>query len=79
MTTHIRTTFLFIIILDDGSASDCTPESDSTPHINVGNQYQCSSIPDYQPGKEKDDGQVTEHLLWNPEVNYLCTDNEGIK
>lgn len=70
-------------VLENGNESnnptsnDSTPESDSTPHINVGAQYQCNSLPKCQSGKEKDDREPSEHLLWNPEIGNLCTDSEG--
>lgn len=63
--------------MSNSSSCDSIPESDSTPHINVGSQYQCNFLPDCQAGKDKDDRDPNEHMLWNPEVNNMCTDNEG--
>lgn len=60
------------------STSESIPENDSTPHINVGYQYQCT-IPPCKFGREKDDREPTyEHLLWDPGINTICTETEGI-
>ncbi|KAK9869215.1 hypothetical protein WA026_002966 [Henosepilachna vigintioctopunctata] len=56
-------------------SNEPVPETDSTPHINVGTQFQCriptfSEMPDryYRERKHED-------LLWDPGIRR-CTDNE---
>lgn len=56
--------------------NDSAPESDSTPHINVGREFQCS-IPPFMPGYNRPNQESShEDLLWDPGINK-CTDSEG--
>lgn len=63
---------------DDGSNwGDPIPETDSTPHINIGPQYQCA-IPTCMPVPKRISPQpVYEDLLWDPGISN-CTDAEGL-
>ena len=59
------------------TSSDSAPESDATPHVNVGPQFQCS-IPQWNPDREKANRDPSyEHLLWDPGISKFCTDAEG--
>lgn len=56
--------------------NDTIPESDSTPHINVGPQYQCTIPPRIKmTGKDNREPNY-EHLLWDPGINAICTETE---
>ncbi|CAH1185966.1 unnamed protein product [Phyllotreta striolata] len=51
------------------------PESDSTPHVNVGPQYQCT-ISNFFSNPDRTSPEPThEDLLWDPGINN-CTDSE---
>jgi hypothetical protein len=59
------------------TSSDSAPESDATPHVNIGPQFQCS-IPQWSPDREKANRDPSyEHLLWDPGISKFCTDAEG--
>lgn len=59
------------------TSSDSAPESDATPHMNIGPQFQCS-IPQWNPDREKANREPSyEHLLWDPGISKFCTDAEG--
>lgn len=57
-------------------SNESIPESDSTPHINVGNDFQCiippCSLGYGRPSQESNH----EDLLWDPGINKH-TDSEG--
>lgn len=56
---------------------DSAPESDATPHMNIGPEFQCS-IPKWNPDREKANREPSyEHLLWDPGISKFCTDAEG--
>jgi hypothetical protein len=56
---------------------DCAPESDATPHVNIGPEFQCN-IPQWNPDREKANREPSyEHLLWDPGISKFCTDAEG--
>ncbi|KAJ9581309.1 hypothetical protein L9F63_023515, partial [Diploptera punctata] len=58
------------------TSSDCAPESDATPHINIGQEFQCA-IPAWNPDREKANREPSyEHLLWDPGISKFCTDAE---
>ncbi|XP_057664122.1 mucin-5AC isoform X3 [Diorhabda carinulata] len=62
---------------DDGMNwnSDPIPESDSTPHVNVGSQFQCK-IPSFSSAPNRGSSESTyEDLLWDPGISN-CTDSE---
>ncbi|XP_076267674.1 uncharacterized protein LOC143200833 isoform X3 [Rhynchophorus ferrugineus] len=62
---------------EDGPSwnNDPTPETDSTPHINIGLQYQCS-IPSYKSVPRRTSPEPAyEDLLWDPGIG-MCTDSE---
>ncbi|KAH1007759.1 hypothetical protein HUJ04_004954 [Dendroctonus ponderosae] len=61
---------------EDGSTwGDPIPETDSTPHINIGPQNQCT-IPTYTSVPKRMSPQpVYEDLLWDPGISS-CTDSE---
>lgn len=59
------------------TSSDSAPESDATPHVNIGPQFQCN-IPQWSPDREKANRDPSyEHLLWDPGISKFCTDAEG--
>ncbi|XP_066146816.1 zinc finger protein 541 isoform X3 [Euwallacea fornicatus] len=62
---------------DDGSGwNDPIPETDSTPHINIGPQYQCAVPTCCMPvPKRVSPLPVYEDLLWDPGISN-CTDAE---
>ncbi|XP_068893870.1 uncharacterized protein [Tenebrio molitor] len=56
-------------------SSDPIPESDSTPHVNVGAQFQCA-VPPFTSAPNRTNPEPTyEDLLWDPGING-CTDIE---
>ncbi|CAG9762190.1 unnamed protein product [Ceutorhynchus assimilis] len=60
---------------DSPNWSDPIPETDSTPHINIGPQNQCA-IPTYRSVPKRTSPQpVYEDLLWDPGISN-CTDSE---
>ncbi|XP_030764094.1 flocculation protein FLO11 isoform X2 [Sitophilus oryzae] len=62
---------------EDGTTwnSDPIPETDSTPHINIGSQYQCS-LPSYKSVPRRISPEPAyEDLLWDPGIG-ICTDSE---
>lgn len=70
------TSVYFFVEEDSNWSNDPIPETDSTPHINVGPQFQCtipplSSIPDRTSSEP-----THEDLLWDPGING-CSDSEG--
>lgn len=75
--------FLFLILfvtLDEESGNwnnnEKIPESDSTPHINVGSQFQCT-VPPCRPVPNRISREPSyEDLLWDPGINN-CTDTES--
>ncbi|XP_072389156.1 uncharacterized protein [Diabrotica undecimpunctata] len=60
---------------EDSWNNDSIPESDATPHVNVGSKFQCN-IPQFYsiPNRGKSEPPY-EDLLWDPGINN-CTDNE---
>ncbi|KAL1512796.1 hypothetical protein ABEB36_002325 [Hypothenemus hampei] len=55
---------------DVSSWGDPIPESDSTPHINIGPQSQCTSIPTYNAVPKRTSPQpMYEDLLWDPGIS----------
>lgn len=66
-----------MLVGEDGSSwGDPIPETDSTPHINIGPQNQCT-IPTYPSVPKRMSPQpVYEDLLWDPGISS-CTDSEG--
>jgi hypothetical protein len=59
------------------TSSDSAPDSDATPHVNIGPEFQCS-IPQLNPDREKANREPSyEHLLWDPGINQIRTDAEG--
>ncbi|XP_060525589.1 uncharacterized protein LOC132701551 isoform X3 [Cylas formicarius] len=62
---------------EDGSnwTNDPIPETDSTPHINIGPQFQCT-IPSFTLSRNRTNPEpMHEDLLWDPGINN-CSDNE---
>ncbi|XP_018579373.1 uncharacterized protein LOC108917312 isoform X2 [Anoplophora glabripennis] len=62
---------------DDGVSwsSEPIPETDSTPHVNIGAQFQCN-IPPFTSAPNRANPEPTyEDLLWDPGINN-CTDSE---
>ncbi|KAJ8928443.1 hypothetical protein NQ314_019032, partial [Rhamnusium bicolor] len=56
--------------------SEPIPESDSTPHINIGTQFQCN-VPPFTSAPNRTNLEPTyEDLLWDPGINN-CTDSEA--
>lgn len=56
--------------------NESVPESDSTPHINVGPKFQCS-IPAVMPSYHRvTQDRSPEDLLWDPGI-LQCSDSEG--
>lgn len=53
-------------------SNESIPESDSTPHINVGPRFQCS----IQGANKANPEPCHEDLLWDPGITK-CTDAEG--
>lgn len=68
---------LVLFIAEDGGwSNEPIPESDSTPHVNIGSQYQCK-ISNFSPNPDRSSPDPThEDLLWDPGINS-CTDSEG--
>uniref|UniRef100_A0A8D8YZU9 Transcriptional-regulating factor 1 n=2 Tax=Cacopsylla melanoneura TaxID=428564 RepID=A0A8D8YZU9_9HEMI len=55
---------------------DVAPESDTTPHVNIGPQYQ-ALIPECCPYGAKTEREPTyEHLLWDPGISKVTSDSE---
>lgn len=69
----------FSIVPDDDGVSwsnEPIPETDSTPHVNIGTQFQCN-IPPFTSAPNRANPEPTyEDLLWDPGINN-CTDSEG--
>lgn len=64
---------------DDSSqeGSECAPECDISPHVNVGSQFQCA-VPAYRGDTGRADREPSyEHLLWDPGISKLTSDSEG--
>ncbi|CAH1983323.1 unnamed protein product [Acanthoscelides obtectus] len=62
---------------DDGVSwsSDPIPETDSTPHVNIGSQFQCK-IPMFSSTPNRSSHEPSyEDLLWDPGIAN-CTDSE---
>ncbi|RZF47416.1 hypothetical protein LSTR_LSTR007343 [Laodelphax striatellus] len=58
------------------SGDDMAPESDALPHINIGPHHQ-ASIPQWQGNQVVDEREPShEHLLWDPGISKLTSDNE---
>ncbi|KAJ8925961.1 hypothetical protein NQ315_009814 [Exocentrus adspersus] len=56
-------------------SSEPIPETDSTPHVNVGPQFQCT-VPPFTSVPNRTNLEPTyEDLLWDPGINN-CTDSE---
>ncbi|KAG5878830.1 hypothetical protein JTB14_023953 [Gonioctena quinquepunctata] len=56
-------------------SNDPVPESDSTPHVNVGSQFQCK-IPHFTSATRRSSPvPCYEDLLWDPGISS-CTDSE---
>ncbi|KAJ8958723.1 hypothetical protein NQ318_016451, partial [Aromia moschata] len=62
---------------DDGTSwsSEPIPESDSTPHVNIGPQFQCSVPPFTSVPNRINPEPSYEDLLWDPGINN-CIDSE---
>ncbi|XP_044266026.1 uncharacterized protein LOC123012213 isoform X5 [Tribolium madens] len=60
---------------DSSWSNDPIPESDSTPHINVGSQFQCTIPPFTSPPSRTNPDPTHEDLLWDPGISG-CTDSE---
>lgn len=78
MNKAIYQNFQLVFSDDEGNvwSNEPIPETDSTPHINVGAQFQCRipsfmSEPDRYYREKKQD-----FLLWDPGIQKN-TDNEG--
>lgn len=56
-------------------SNESIPETDSTPHINVGHRFQCD-IPAYRSSAKTNPDSCYEDLLWDPGITK-CTDSEG--
>lgn len=56
--------------------SDPTPETDSTPHVNIGHQFQCTIPPITSSSNRSSLEACHEDLLWDPGINN-CTDAES--
>ncbi|XP_074037248.1 uncharacterized protein isoform X4 [Leptinotarsa decemlineata] len=55
--------------------SDPVPESDSTPHVNIGSHFQCK-IPHFTSAPKRSSPEPSyEDLLWDPGISS-CTDSE---
>lgn len=64
---------------DDSSqeVSDCAPECDILPHVNIGRQFQCQ-VPQWRSNSARTDREPSyEHLLWDPGISKVTTNNEG--
>ncbi|XP_039282928.1 mucin-5AC [Nilaparvata lugens] len=58
------------------SGEDMAPESDALPHINIGPQHQ-AAIPPCNGNQVTDERDpLHEHLLWDPGISKLTSDNE---
>ncbi|KAF5271731.1 hypothetical protein FQA39_LY08054 [Lamprigera yunnana] len=55
--------------------NESIPESDSTPHINIGSHFQCSVPPYHKSLIRIDQEPNSEYLLWDPSVGAY-SDNE---
>lgn len=55
--------------------SDPIPETDSTPHVNIGPQFQCSIPPLMSSANRNNPQPCHEDLLWDPGIN--CSDAES--
>lgn len=70
---------LTIFVLEEDSncwSSDPIPETDSTPHVNVGPQFQCRIPPFTAVPNRVNPEPAYEDLLWDPGISG-CTDAEG--
>lgn len=58
-------------------SNESIPESDSTPHINIGPHFQCR-IPSrsYNSSNKMNPDSCYEDLLWDPGITK-CSDTEG--
>lgn len=57
-------------------SSDPIPETDSTPHVNIGSQFQCTIPPVMSSMNRSSLEPCHEDLLWDPGINN-CTDGES--
>lgn len=60
-----------------GPSLDPPPETDVSPHVNIGSQFQCN-IPVWNPNREEAQHEPSrEHLLWDPGISKVCTESES--
>ncbi|XP_073994379.1 uncharacterized protein isoform X3 [Rhodnius prolixus] len=63
--------------LDDGGQEiGSAPECDTSPHINLGTQYQVQVPPWSRPHERGRDTSTREHLLWDPTTSKNISDTE---
>ncbi|XP_046658292.1 serine-rich adhesin for platelets-like isoform X2 [Homalodisca vitripennis] len=65
-------------VSDEGGqeTSENAPECDISPHVNIGPQYQCT-VPPLRGDHSRVDREPTyDHLLWDPGISRLTSDNE---
>lgn len=56
---------------------DSAPESDLSPHVNIGPQYQCT-LPQWVGDSVRPDREPSyEHLLWDPGISKVTSVSEG--
>ncbi|XP_075222502.1 uncharacterized protein LOC142325068 isoform X2 [Lycorma delicatula] len=61
---------------DLSSSEELAPESDAVPHINIGSHHQ-ATIPQWLGDQRKPEREPSyEHLLWDPGISKLASDNE---
>ncbi|KAK9497349.1 hypothetical protein O3M35_004682 [Rhynocoris fuscipes] len=66
--------------LDDGGQEiGSAPECDTTPHVNIGAQYQVQ-VPSWtnRPIERAQDTPIREHLLWDPTISKHVSDTEAV-